>query len=157
MHMKDESLLKAAGWTLECDSPFEVRHRDGSFASGQAARLVMEAVRTESKMLSPCSDESRKPLKEVIEQLEATIRCLVGVREEARKTNTEAAWEIAYALTFSDAGSKSIKTLLTRLNLQFTWDDPDGGYDDDVNSYVDALVSFYEMAAPMLHGFKAIP
>lgn len=27
----DEQLLEKFGWTLECESPFEIRHEDGSF------------------------------------------------------------------------------------------------------------------------------
>lgn len=34
--------LEANGWVMECESPLEFRHEDGSFASGQAAQLVME-------------------------------------------------------------------------------------------------------------------
>lgn len=40
--MKTEEILKQAGWEIECQSPFEIRHQDGSFASGQAAILVAE-------------------------------------------------------------------------------------------------------------------
>ena len=36
--------LDDAGWTVECESPFEVRHEDGSFASGSAARYVVKTV-----------------------------------------------------------------------------------------------------------------
>lgn len=39
-----ENLLEKHGWTVECQSPFEIRHSDGSFASGQAADLVLHAL-----------------------------------------------------------------------------------------------------------------
>lgn len=37
---KDIEMLKRNGWTVECERPFEIRHEDGSFASGQAAIIV---------------------------------------------------------------------------------------------------------------------
>jgi len=42
---QDKEMLEKMGWTVECESPFEIRHEDGSFASGQAARLVTECLR----------------------------------------------------------------------------------------------------------------
>lgn len=30
-----EKLLATAGWEVECQSPFEIRTKDGSFASGE--------------------------------------------------------------------------------------------------------------------------
>jgi hypothetical protein len=41
----DEALLQADGWTVECSSPFEIRHKDGSFATGQAAEAVLFTLR----------------------------------------------------------------------------------------------------------------
>lgn len=49
---KIEELLAKEGWTVECWSPFEIRHEDGSFATMQAARVLVssltEAVRLET-------------------------------------------------------------------------------------------------------------
>ena len=39
-----EKLLEKHGWVVECYSPFEIRHPDGSFASGQAADIVLHAL-----------------------------------------------------------------------------------------------------------------
>jgi len=39
--MNDNTILEHYGWTIECESPFEIRHEDGSFASGQAAYTVL--------------------------------------------------------------------------------------------------------------------
>lgn len=41
---KEEDALAHAGWTIECQSPLEIRHKDGDFATGQAARLVIDHV-----------------------------------------------------------------------------------------------------------------
>ena len=45
--MSDEKLLESNGWTVECQSPFEIRHEDGSFATGQAADIVLSSIRSE--------------------------------------------------------------------------------------------------------------
>jgi hypothetical protein len=39
-----EEKMESAGWQIECWNPFEIRHQDGSFATGQAAHLVMQDV-----------------------------------------------------------------------------------------------------------------
>lgn len=45
MNKEDIKLLEFHGWIVECESPFEVRHEDGSFASGQAADVLLLAVK----------------------------------------------------------------------------------------------------------------
>lgn len=39
-----EKILQLSGWTVECESPYEIRHEDGSFATGQAADIVTDTV-----------------------------------------------------------------------------------------------------------------
>lgn len=39
-----EKILEMTGWTIECESPLEIRHEDGSFATLNAAKEVMEIV-----------------------------------------------------------------------------------------------------------------
>jgi len=36
--------LEKAGWIIECESPFEIRHKDGSFATGQGAKIIQEII-----------------------------------------------------------------------------------------------------------------
>lgn len=43
----DEEILGYYGWEVECESPYELRNIDGSFASGQAASCVLNSVREE--------------------------------------------------------------------------------------------------------------
>jgi len=45
--MREEIILEHYGWVVECESPFEIRHEDGSFASGIAACIVMDALQEE--------------------------------------------------------------------------------------------------------------
>lgn len=40
-----EELCLKYGWTIECRSPFEIRHEDGSFASGQSADVMVWHLR----------------------------------------------------------------------------------------------------------------
>ena len=42
--LNKEELLEKLGWTIECHSPFEIRDKDGNFASGFAARIVMDEL-----------------------------------------------------------------------------------------------------------------
>lgn len=42
-------ILEENGWEVECESPLEIRHSDGSFASGQAALIVRESLTLESR------------------------------------------------------------------------------------------------------------
>lgn len=44
---RDEDILKYYGWEIECQSPYELRNIDGSFATGQAAYMVMDYLRQE--------------------------------------------------------------------------------------------------------------
>ena len=41
----NEAILAEHGWEIECYSPFEIRTKDGSFASGEAAHIVLEYLR----------------------------------------------------------------------------------------------------------------
>ena len=48
MRTIEVEFLKKHGWTVECESPFEIRHTDGSFATGQAAKAVLDGLMAES-------------------------------------------------------------------------------------------------------------
>lgn len=45
MDPKDIELLEKYGWMVECESPFEIRDKDGNFASGIAAKIVLDFYR----------------------------------------------------------------------------------------------------------------
>jgi len=42
MDEKDKELLREDGWEVECESPFEIRDKDGNFASGSAAYMILD-------------------------------------------------------------------------------------------------------------------
>lgn len=48
---EEEKLLGKNGWTIECQSPFEIRHNDGSFATMQAAHSVVSELEEEEEDL----------------------------------------------------------------------------------------------------------
>lgn len=45
MHKLHEEYLESKGWTLECESPLEIRHEDGSFATLNAAQQILDSMR----------------------------------------------------------------------------------------------------------------
>lgn len=47
MDEEEIELLSEGGWTIECQSPLEIRHEDGSFASGFAAQIVIDYYKWE--------------------------------------------------------------------------------------------------------------
>jgi len=49
MNDADRKLLEADGWEIDCESPFELSHPDGSRATGQAAYTVLEYLRQSDK------------------------------------------------------------------------------------------------------------
>lgn len=55
-----EYTLEIQGWTLECEHPLEIRHQDGSFASGQAALTVIESFPTSRKLNKRLNSSSRQ-------------------------------------------------------------------------------------------------
>lgn len=46
----DKEILEEGGWTIECESPLEIRHKDGSFATGMTARFVTDVLVEDYKL-----------------------------------------------------------------------------------------------------------
>jgi hypothetical protein len=44
-----QQLLEQNGWEIECESPLEIRTKDGSFASGEAALRVVHSLSIEQE------------------------------------------------------------------------------------------------------------
>jgi hypothetical protein len=47
--MTDKEILEKAGWKIDCESPFEISHDEGSIATGMAARIVTDVLREEQE------------------------------------------------------------------------------------------------------------
>lgn len=43
------SILEENGWVVECESPFEIRKDDVSFATGEAAHIILYYLKEENK------------------------------------------------------------------------------------------------------------
>jgi len=43
-----KEILENNGWVVECESPLEIRHDDGSFATMQAAQIVLDSLSNEN-------------------------------------------------------------------------------------------------------------
>ena len=43
--MNEIILLEKNGWVVECESPFQIRHENGSFASGLAVELILKSLK----------------------------------------------------------------------------------------------------------------
>ena len=62
--MNKEEILEDNGWIIECESPFEIRHEDGSFATGQASNIVLDYL-NQNKDEDSDLEEVLKKLKEM--------------------------------------------------------------------------------------------
>lgn len=47
MDKNREEILNSCGWEVECYSPLEIRHEDGSFATLNAAKIVINSIISE--------------------------------------------------------------------------------------------------------------
>lgn len=139
MNPKNELLLATAGWTLECQSPLELRHEDGSFATGQAALLVVADV---------CQDDASQVCVQESAQLAAfveladKVQWLTQTMESAQaltRGEDETYWKEAFSLIFSERGSIRINALLDTLGVSTDWADPDSSYEADVRAYVSGM------------------
>ena len=45
----DAQLLERHGWTIECESPLEIRHDDSSFVSGNVAKSLIKSLKANNK------------------------------------------------------------------------------------------------------------
>ena len=48
----DMKLLEENGWEVECESPFEIRSKDGGFASENAAYMILASLKEEAKIVT---------------------------------------------------------------------------------------------------------
>lgn len=46
----DRRILEEDGWTVDCESPFEISDADGNRATGRAAQYVLEFLKDTSEL-----------------------------------------------------------------------------------------------------------
>jgi len=50
MNEEDIKILEDAGWIVECESPFEIRHEETeSFATNEAAWIVLYSIKNQEE------------------------------------------------------------------------------------------------------------
>lgn len=78
MKKTDIELLESNGWEVECESPFEIRTKDGSFASGQAAIIVLSQLRED---IATKEVETFEALYDLLNQIVCSLRYIPDVPE----------------------------------------------------------------------------
>lgn len=150
MTQSDEDILQQAGWAVECYSPLELRHEPtDSFATGLAAKLVLQAVRDEQ---TEPPDTAR--VSGWVSQFDSMVQALAEVVETARKTDDEQTWKLAFDLVFSDNGAGRVRRILEALGLELTYHDPDTSYEEDAVAFVGALQDLHRQVKPLLEAMK---
>ena len=146
----DDAFLESLGWTVECQSPLEIRHTDGDFASGFAAKVLIDYLKSEAAAEDTTSTGfvSATPVTELFALFES-IEKLVKVAAELPESDYDR-WKRCFEFVFSDQYSTRIRALLDQLNISFDWYDPDMDYEDDVRAYANALVQLKSEIAPFL-------
>lgn len=148
------SLLESNGWTVECKSPFEIRHDEtGSFATQLAAVAVVNELRSE---LAEEFEDEHLSQAQAFEQLQAVAQRVARIVEVAAATgpetddNAEAseAWETAYNLVIGPELSRRAHTLSNRLNKPLSYYDPDASHEDDTRAFHRALTEHVAKLAP---------
>ena len=146
MNTSTEQFLENLGWTVECESPLEIRHTDGSFASKNAADYVIESLKEEHDFNEKTNLFKKSGTR--IQDLINHTNYLSSIVQVAQLEDNYACWEVAYNLVFSDDGSKRIRQMLNELNLSFDYYDPDTSYKEDVLAYTNALSEFTTTLTP---------
>lgn len=111
----DEQALIDDGWTIECESPFEIRHSDGSFATGQAAHMVVSSLHEEELLEKYETMIDRYSDEEVLQLMWGSFhRGYYLSRESSNLAGSRAAyidklWEIEVQEIFDIMNQKPVK------------------------------------------------
>lgn len=72
MKLTDEEILDRCGWSLDCQSPLNISHTDGTMATNYAAQVMIDYLRDEFEEEREDFVEALKP-RDIIEDLENII------------------------------------------------------------------------------------
>jgi len=151
-----QKYLEDNEWTVECESPLEVRNKDGSFATQYAAKvLVNELYNTYKDENSIASVDDDNVQAKAFERLEKLFNQMDQYIQSAWQTEHDNpanaddedrlssiaydVWNKTYDLVFSANISKKIRPCFDELNVSFDYYDPDTTYKEDVCAYYDAV------------------
>ena len=150
-----EKYFEAQGWIMECQSPLEIRHEDGSFATYQAAKAVIREIKAEYDLEHGVQSEStvdqlNNNIAEII-KINETVQQYVQTAQEQSLKDEEIKneggfsyegyklWDDTYSLVFSEQISRRVGHLLDEMNMRLEYYDPDTSYQEDVCAYASAL------------------
>lgn len=154
-----EQFIEDQGWTIVCESPLELSHEDGSFASMQAAKLALSQLNEEFLDENPSYrevpednslDDQESKIAELVRinnKVQSYVEKAQAQKELDEETNNnggysyeaEKLWDLTYSLVFSENISRRTRALFNELNINFDYYDPDTSYEEDVRAYADAL------------------
>lgn len=156
-----EQFIENQGWTIVCQSPLELSHEDGSFASMQAAKLALSQLNEDFLEENPEYKDVADNTTNSLEVQENMIKHLVYINNKVQDCikkalaqqsmddetiknggyvyEAEKLWDVTFHLVFNDHISHRARQLFDELNITFEWYDPDTSYQEDVMAYADAL------------------
>lgn len=137
---EDRELLEQNGWTITCESPFEIEHQDGSVATTLAAEYAVMGIIQDLKADAALEEDNNNKPENAYLLYQRTAEKLNRAVAIAQLEDTEDAWETVYDLVFSKNGNRVINKCLNALDVSFAdYYDPDTSYQEDVMAYIDAL------------------
>lgn len=149
-----EITLAAHGWTLECESPFEIRHNaSNSFASGMAAHLVVAHLQADQPAAEDpplCASSALDRMNE-LRQLCDRVGTLIELTESSKAVDP---WRTVFGLVFSPVIAGRVRELCRSLGLGFDYLDPDSSYEDDVRAFAAGLVEFKKELEHLMPAFE---
>lgn len=146
MNDNDIKRIEAQGWVVECESPLEIRHSDGSFATRNAARTIVDGILSEGAEESTLLADLLECIKYVARRVACT-QASISAQGDDDAGKRDMAWSETYDQVFSKSCSQRIFSLFDALSMRFEWCDPDASYEDDVLAFHRAL----EEAIPRIH------
>lgn len=144
MTQEKYDILESLGWTVECESPFEIRHEDGSFATQNAAKIIMADV---LKEYTQENTEKVHTIEDVIADLVVIndyVQTIVTNAQELDAQKKEdwqhgADWDSVFGLVFNEDTSTAAFAALKNINNSLDYYDPDTSYEEDVMAFANAL------------------
>jgi hypothetical protein len=145
-----EQYIESQGWMIECESPLEIRHDDGSFATQAAAKAVIAQLQEEFE----AEDHTAKYSKHRgnLNALEIHTKALADLNEINQRIQTmieksqeketadgnDSVWSTTFDLLFPNLSSIAYQAL-EELNLSLDYYDPDTSYAEDIMAFANAL------------------
>jgi hypothetical protein len=152
-----QKYLEDNNWIVECESPLEVRHSEGSFATNYAAQVLLNELHSQYKDENSITieDADENIQMKNFEKLEKLFNIMDGYiqaawqvehdnpanesDEDRLSSQAYAAWDNTFSLVFSKDISHKIRDCFDALNVDLDYYDPDTTYKEDVLSYYNAV------------------